>query len=110
MADVAFSVFTKSWKTMPLDRLGELVRGLGFEGIEVPVRRGFQVVPGAGARGPQPAGGGSAAPEAAVHPGLYRGAGGRLDLCTLSGPGFGFRLDEIDRRLPEAETVVAGGG
>ena len=45
MADVAFSVFTKSWKTVPLGRLGELVRGMGFEGVELPVRPGFQVVP-----------------------------------------------------------------
>ena len=45
MADVAFSVFTKSWKTVPLGRLGPLVRGMGFEGIELPVRPGFQVVP-----------------------------------------------------------------
>ena len=40
-----FSVFTKSWRTLPLGRLGELVRGMGFEGIELPVRPGFQVVP-----------------------------------------------------------------
>ena len=45
MSDVAFSVFTKSWKTVPLGRLGELVRGMGFEGVELPVRPGFQVVP-----------------------------------------------------------------
>ena len=52
----------------------------------------------------------ASSPEAVVHPGLYRRAEGRLDLSTVSGPGFGYRLDEIDRRLPEAETVVAGGG
>ena len=52
----------------------------------------------------------ASAPEAAVHPGLYRRAGGRLDLSTVTGPGFGYRLDEIERRLPEAETVFAGGG
>ena len=45
MADVAFSVFTKAWKTVPLGRLGGLVRGMGFEGIELPVRPGFQVAP-----------------------------------------------------------------
>ncbi len=45
MADVAFSVFTKAWKTVPLGRLGELVRGMGFEGVELPVRPGFQVEP-----------------------------------------------------------------
>ena len=50
------------------------------------------------------------APEAAVHPGLYRRARGWLDLTSLTGFGFGYRLDEIDRRLPEPETVVAGNG
>lgn len=45
MADVAFSVFTKHWKAVPLGRLGELVRGMGFEGVELPVRPGFQVAP-----------------------------------------------------------------
>ena len=43
-AKVAFSVFTKPWK-MPLPQLGEFVAGLGFEGIELPVRPGFQVLP-----------------------------------------------------------------
>jgi len=45
MADVVFSVFTKAWKTVPLGRLGELVRGMGFEAVELPLRPGFQVVP-----------------------------------------------------------------
>ncbi len=40
-------------------------------------------------------------PEAAVHPGLYQRRGGMIDLSTLSGPGFGYRLDEIHRDLPE---------
>ncbi len=39
-------------------------------------------------------------PEAAVHPGLYQRRHGHLDLDTLAGPGFGYRLDEIDRDLP----------
>jgi sugar phosphate isomerase/epimerase len=38
-------VFTKPWKTMPLPRLAAKVRGLGFDGIELPVRPGFQVQP-----------------------------------------------------------------
>jgi len=41
---VAFSVFTKPWK-MPLAELGEFVRALGVDGIELPVRPGFQVEP-----------------------------------------------------------------
>ena len=44
--------------------------------------------------------------EAAVHPGLYRRREGRVDLSTLRGPGFGYRLDEIDRELPEAAVRV----
>jgi L-alanine-DL-glutamate epimerase-like enolase superfamily enzyme len=43
----------------------------------------------------------ASAPEEAVHPGLYRRRNGRLDLSTISGPGFGYRLDEIKRQLPE---------
>jgi sugar phosphate isomerase/epimerase len=41
---VLFTVFTKPWK-MPLPELGEFVRGLGFDGIELPVRPGYQVEP-----------------------------------------------------------------
>lgn len=40
-------------------------------------------------------------PESAVHPGLYRRKYGRVNLSTLHGPGFGYRLDEIRRELPE---------
>ena len=43
----------------------------------------------------------ASAPEEAVHPGLYRRRNGRVDLSTLRGPGFGYRLDEIKRQLPE---------
>jgi L-alanine-DL-glutamate epimerase-like enolase superfamily enzyme len=43
----------------------------------------------------------ASAPEKAVHPGLYRRRNGRLDLSTLKGPGFGYRLNEIKRDLPE---------
>jgi L-alanine-DL-glutamate epimerase-like enolase superfamily enzyme len=39
--------------------------------------------------------------EAAVHPGLYCRRGGSVDLSTVSGPGFGYRLAEIRRQLPE---------
>lgn len=46
----------------------------------------------------------ASAPEAAVHPGIYRRRGGTLDLSTLAGPGFGYRLDEIQRDLPEMTT------
>jgi hypothetical protein len=38
--------------------------------------------------------------EARIHPGLYRRRNGRVDLSTLRGPGFGYRVDEIIRDLP----------
>lgn len=38
--------------------------------------------------------------EAVVHPGLYQRRSGELDLSTVRGPGFGYRVDEIGRRLP----------
>jgi len=40
--------------------------------------------------------------EEEVHPGLYRRREGCVDLSTVRGPGFGYRLDEIKRTLPEA--------
>ena len=43
----------------------------------------------------------ASAPEEAVHPGLYRRRDGQVDLSTLTGPGFGYRLNEIKRELPE---------
>lgn len=43
----------------------------------------------------------ASAPEAAVHPGLYQRRGGIVDLATLGGPGFGMRVDDIRRELPD---------
>ena len=40
--------------------------------------------------------------EAVVHPGLYRRIDGEVDLSTISGPGFGYRVEEITRDLPSA--------
>jgi hypothetical protein len=40
--------------------------------------------------------------EARVHPGLYQRKNGCVDLTTLAGPGFGYRLEEIQRELPPA--------
>jgi len=42
----------------------------------------------------------ASAPEAEVHPDLYRRRGGCVNLATLGGPGFGYQLDRIDRDLP----------
>jgi hypothetical protein len=39
--------------------------------------------------------------EEAVHPGLYKRRAGQVDLSTINGPGFGYRLSEIKRDLPE---------
>jgi L-alanine-DL-glutamate epimerase-like enolase superfamily enzyme len=44
-------------------------------------------------------------PESAAHPGLYRRRDGVLDLSTVSGPGFGYRLDAIRRELPAPAAV-----
>ncbi|MSU21865.1 MAG: hypothetical protein EXS30_10780, partial [Pedosphaera sp.] len=41
-------------------------------------------------------------PEAAVHPGVYRRLNGRVDLSSIQGPGFGYRIDSIKRTLPPA--------
>jgi sugar phosphate isomerase/epimerase len=45
MTGIQYSVFTKPWQTLSLPELGELVSGLGFDGIEFPVRPGYQVEP-----------------------------------------------------------------
>ena len=41
-------------------------------------------------------------PEQAVHPQIYQRREGILDLTTIKGSGFGYRLDEIVRDLPKA--------
>ncbi|MGC9454577.1 MAG: enolase C-terminal domain-like protein [Phycisphaerae bacterium] len=43
----------------------------------------------------------ASAPEAKVHPGLYTRRDGQVTLDTIGGPGFGYRLNEIARELPE---------
>ncbi len=43
----------------------------------------------------------ASAAEAEVHPGLYQRRNGQLDLTSIRGPGFGYRLTEIARQLPE---------
>jgi len=40
-----FTVFTKSWRETPLAELAAFIRRLGFDGVELPVRPGFQVSP-----------------------------------------------------------------
>ena len=45
-------------------------------------------------------------PEAAVHPGLYQRRQGRVELSSVRGPGFGYRLREIQRELAGAGSGV----
>jgi len=40
-------------------------------------------------------------PEARVHPGLYRRRHGRIDLSSIGPTGFGYRVAEIGRELPD---------
>jgi hypothetical protein len=48
----------------------------------------------------------ASAPEAAVHPGLYIRRNGCVDSSTLGLTGFGYRVDEIQRDLPEPIVVA----
>jgi hypothetical protein len=41
-------------------------------------------------------------PEAEVHPGLYKRRDGCVDLSTIGGPGFGYRIDRIRRQPTQA--------
>ena len=40
-----FTVFTKPWPEMSLPELADFVKGLGFGGVELPLRPGYQVTP-----------------------------------------------------------------
>jgi L-alanine-DL-glutamate epimerase-like enolase superfamily enzyme len=44
--------------------------------------------------------------EQKVHPGLYRRRKGLLELSSIRGAGFGYRIGEIDRPLPESAASV----
>ena len=52
----------------------------------------------------------ASAAEAVIHPEIYRRRNGQVDLSTLTGPGFGYRLEEISRELPEPVAVFGEGG
>ena len=43
----------------------------------------------------------ASAPEQEVHPGLHQRRQGQVDLSTIRGPGFGYRIAEVNRQLPE---------
>ena len=44
--------------------------------------------------------------EEAVHPGLYKRRDGMVDLSSLSGNGFGYRVQEIQRQLPDPAVIL----
>lgn len=45
MSNYKFSVFVKPWKGKPLPEIAAHIKSLGFDGIELPVRAGFDVTP-----------------------------------------------------------------
>ncbi|MDR1536283.1 MAG: hypothetical protein LBU64_14545 [Planctomycetota bacterium] len=45
----------------------------------------------------------ASAPEARIHPGMYRRRNGRVSLASLGKLGFGYRVEEIARELPPPE-------
>jgi L-alanine-DL-glutamate epimerase-like enolase superfamily enzyme len=49
---------------------------------------------------------GASLPEQRIHSGAYRRQRGTVDISTLRGSGFGYRIEEIERRLPEPELVI----
>ena len=40
-------------------------------------------------------------PEKKIHPGIYKRKYGKINLSTIKGPGFGYCIDKIKRKLPE---------
>lgn len=51
MSKNKFTVFTKPWKNCTLEELGALIKDMGFDGVEYPLRDGYQVQPSEGAKG-----------------------------------------------------------
>ena len=51
MSGNKFIVFTKPWKNISLGELGALVKDMGFDGVEYPLREGYQVQPSDGVQG-----------------------------------------------------------
>ena len=46
--------------------------------------------------------------EAAIHPGMYRRQNGELDISTIQGAGFGYRIAEMERDLEAFRIPSAG--
>ncbi len=47
----------------------------------------------------------ASAAEAKVHPGAYRRRDGEVDLSTVQGPGFGYRMGEMSQELPAPAAI-----
>lgn len=77
-----FIVFTKPWPEMSLPELGKFVKNMGFDGVELPVRPGYQVTPDNVTRG---------LPEAAKiladHGVKIRSVAGSTDEVTIAAMG-----------------------
>lgn len=43
--NIEFSVFTKPWRTVPVDELAIRMKQIGFDGVEFPLREGYQLEP-----------------------------------------------------------------
>lgn len=43
---IRYIAFTKHWKALPLPQMAAVLTKMGFEGVQLPVRPGFQVEPG----------------------------------------------------------------
>jgi len=52
----------------------------------------------------------ASAVERRVHPGLYQRRNGSVELSTIQGPGFGYRVEEIGRELPPAAATCRAPG
>ena len=51
MGENKFIVFTKPWKNITLEELGAFVKDCGYDGVEYPLRDGYQVQPSDGVKG-----------------------------------------------------------
>ena len=42
---IQYTLFTKYWKALSMEQTAEKAAKMGFNGVEMPVRAGFQVTP-----------------------------------------------------------------
>lgn len=117
--NVSFSVFTKPWRTKSVGELGEFVKELGFDGIEFPLREGYQLEPAQAERLPQLAQqfadaglrifSVASVPEERVFAGCAEAGIGMIRLMPGIKPELGYRASEraaraeLERLLPLCE-------